>query len=652
MGHAQQYAQCRAHRPGEDPVRHLIQTRWSHLLGYSGVGAVMRADDDLYVIEDIRQWTDRDGRPGGEPLCYVDLLRATLGIEQELRQPPLARELQNGAIDGVCIPALRFPGWTRCPRCGLLHWRPWRRPADPDGEAAEAGADPRCHCEGRPRLHQVAWVVAHAEGGLRELPWHFLAHQEARNGQDCREDRELSYLRLRRDRTDGLRWLLSCDRCGADAWLDPRQRLPGSNARRQPWSNTGSDISSEVPTMIIEVNDARLYFPRVRAALVIPPESRIRRDGVLALLYANRGHRDQLDQTRSPLGLRGLLRRLADEYRCPVAEVEDAWREIQAGWPLYGQAVTPGGLLAKEFQALTEEIPDLADGEDFVPRHQTQAWRHLGLTLGQPQPVVLAAVSQLVAVSRLREVRVFTGFSRIAQNFDDGLRPTSAQDTAAGEAEGRLVPPDLEGRLDWLPAIELYGEGIFFTLDEAMLQEWAQQPGILARTADLQARFERTGRRFPDAPVMPLAPRFILLHTLAHLLIRQLETQAGYPAASIRERIYCGEGDQVMAGILVYVAVPDIVGSLGGLAELGEPSRFLPLLGSVFDHADWCSLDPVCSEHEGQGPSQLNLAACHACALVPEPSCQIGNVLLDRTFVRGDLKGEVRPLLAFAATGD
>ena len=103
-----------------------------------------------------------------------------------------------------------------------------------------------------------------------------------------------------------------------------------------------------------------------------------------------------------------------------------------------------------------------------------------------------------------------------------------------------------------------------------------------------------------------------------------------------------------MAGILVYVAVPDIVGSLGGLAELAEPRPFLRLLTSVFDHADWCSLDPVCSEHDGQGPSQLNLAACHACALVPEPSCHSATCCWTATFVRGDLSARIRPLLDFA----
>jgi len=159
---------------------------------------------------------------------------------------------------------------------------------------------------------------------------------------------------------------------------------------------------------------------------------------------------------------------------------------------------------------------------------------------------------------------------------------------------------------------------------------------VIQEHADtFQRRFVATGLRF-DPEVM-VTPRFLLLHTLAHLLIRQLETQAGYPAASLKERIYCTAGKLPMAGILVYVAVPDVVGSLGGLAELAAPDRFLPLLTRVFDHSEWCSLDPVCSEHGGQGPSLLNRAACHACALIPEPSCAYGNVLLDRTFIKGDM---------------
>jgi len=630
-------------------VNRLVVTRWSHLLGYSGVGAIVRADNELFVIKDTRCWTDRDGRPGGELLCYVDLLRKSLGIEQDLRQPPLSRVLRNGVVEGTCIPAQRFPGWMRCPRCGLLYRQPWHRDARsaPDSDAADCL---RCRCTGRPRLQQVAWVVAHPAGGLRDLPWHLLTHRDAQSAQACRADNTHVYLRLRRAAGSGLHWQLSCDRCQATAPLELRQPLPELDPQRQPWdwSKSRSAIETRQPAQILEVNDARLYYPRTRGALVIPPESRIRRDGVLALLYSNRGHRDQLAQTRSALGQRALMRRLADEYRCPVTEVEAAWAEIQTGWPLYDQAVTPGGLISKEFQALTEEIADLADGEDFVPRHQTRGWRNLTLIAEGAETCVWAALDQLVAVTRLREVRVFTGFSRIVQNFDDGLSPSDL-DGLSDKPKTWLVPPDLDGSLDWLPAIELYGEGIFFTLNEATLQRWGRQPDLKIRTDSLQSRFEHIGMRFPEELPSPLTPRFILLHTLAHLLIRQLETQAGYPAASIRERIYCDDGEQPMAGILVYVSIPDSVGSLGGLAELAEPKRFLRLLASVFEHANWCSLDPVCSEHEGQGPGQLNLAACHACALIPEPSCMFGNVLLDRSFVRGDLQGKIQPFLAFTA---
>ena len=118
-------------------------------------------------------------------------------------------------------------------------------------------------------------------------------------------------------------------------------------------------------------------------------------------------------------------------------------------------------------------------------------------------------------------------------------------------------------------------------------------------------------------------------------MIRELDAGAGYPAASLKERIYCATGNEPMAGILIYVAVPDEEGSLGGLMELAKPHRFLRFLTKAFESATWCSLDPVCSEQEGHGPDLLNRAACHACALLPETSCDHENVLLDRVFVNG-----------------
>ena len=188
---------------------------------------------------------------------------------------------------------------------------------------------------------------------------------------------------------------------------------------------------------------------------------------------------------------------------------------------------------------------------------------------------------------------------------------------AGGE---HLTPPDITGQCGWLPALELYGEGVFFTLDEKWLRRWECNTVLKKRADAFVERYHHRDSRIE----VDVSPRFLLCHTLAHVLIRRIEAEAGYPAASLKERIYCKSGKEAMAGVLIYVAVADEEGSLGGLMELARPERFfLRLLTGAFEAADWCSLDPVCSEQEGHGPDLLNRAACHACALVPETSCPV-----------------------------
>jgi len=128
------------------------------------------------------------------------------------------------------------------------------------------------------------------------------------------------------------------------------------------------------------------------------------------------------------------------------------------------------------------------------------------------------------------------------------------------------LPPYIICKSNWLPAIGLYGEGIFFTLDENALQRWEKHPKLVQRAETTKTRYDQALVSVADNDVK-VTPRFLLLHTLAHILIRQLESEAGYPAASLNERIYCRDGKEPMAGILIYVAVPDIAGSLGGVTE-------------------------------------------------------------------------------------
>jgi len=55
-----------------------------------------------------------------------------------------------------------------------------------------------------------------------------------------------------------------------------------------------------------------------------------------------------------------------------------------------------------------------------------------------------------------------------------------------------------------------------------------------------------------------ISPRFILLHTLSHILIEKFIYESGYHSASLRERIYCSTNPNgSMGGILIYTADGD-----------------------------------------------------------------------------------------------
>ena len=123
----------------------------------------------------------------------------------------------------------------------------------------------------------------------------------------------------------------------------------------------------------------------------------------------------------------------------------------------------------------------------------------------------------------------------------------------------------------------------------------------------------------------------VLIHTLAHLFIRQLSLDCGYSSASLRERLYAGPD---MCGLLIYTASADSDGSLGGLVQQGQESRFDATLQALLEGAQWCSSDPLCAEHNPLLTGRLNGASCHACGLVAETSCELSNRLLDRALIR------------------
>jgi hypothetical protein len=244
----------------------------------------------------------------------------------------------------------------------------------------------------------------------------------------------------------------------------------------------------------------------------------------------------------------------------------------------------------------------------------------------------LSAIKNLVAVHRLREVSCLYGFTRFE------AAPTGADgDIEDIQLSVRGAPISRDA--DWLPAIEQFGEGIFIHFDEAVIGQWLQKESTALRNQKLLAGYGHWQKRFAGkAPAYPGTP-YVLLHSISHALMAEIALDCGYPASSLKERVYAlsssrGGGDIDRCGILIYTASAGAQGTLGGLVATAP--RFARILRNALDRQRICSNDPVCADHEPDdrsGDRATHGAACHGCLLIAETSCEMRNLFLDRSLL-------------------
>ena len=232
----------------------------------------------------------------------------------------------------------------------------------------------------------------------------------------------------------------------------------------------------------------------------------------------------------------------------------------------------------------------------------------------------MAAVERVVLVHRLREVTAQVGFTRFEAMSPD----------VEGELQMGVQAASLARETTWLPAVENRGEGLFVQFKKAAIEDWMKLPAVVERGRRLLAGFDTWKAAHPHSARKFPGVQYHLLHTISHLLITAVSLECGYPASSIRERVYSLDSGY---GILLYTGTPDAEGTLGGLIEAGKQIR--KHLPAALDLAKLCSNDPVCAHHEPVGLDDRNLegAACHSCLFVPECSCERFNQFLDRALV-------------------
>jgi hypothetical protein len=513
-----------------------------------------------------------------------------------------------------------------CPRCRLVYRYPKQ-----EGPLTDPALCQQDECKKAAiALSAMPWISICSNGHMDDLPWDFLTHRDQASPvqKTCKVSDRLFY---RQAGKDGSRPEIWCEACGARmslSGLEDRHFLAGVRCHgKQPWYRLGEPC--DVLPVAAGLGDLFIHYSDIESALDIPPDSRLNpRDNLGRKL---RGHADWR-QLQAMYGKHGKSSPVVQAKAGIVARGSGC--DINAVWDhLVAPKIQPGVdhedhapqeaaqvLRTDEYQAFLKQVTDYKEYEQFITHNRSEPWR---AWLNSEAASVMARkqgelISELIAAPRLREVRAFKGFSRVEP-------PHSVT--------ARVIPADLKGESPWLPVGEFFGEGVFFVVDQKRLSRWSTSSAVQKQTEGVRGRFKASPwtRILGDEDAH--LPAFIVLHTLAHLMIGRMSFECGYPSASLRERLYFGVDTPAMTGILIYLAASEPGGSLGGIARLAEPDRFAKLLLSGLNSARWCALDPVCGEHEGRGDHGLNRAACHACCLLPETSCEVGNLLLDRNLV-------------------
>lgn len=572
--------------------------RSSQLISPFGPGSIIEIGDESLILTDPLNW------PKKLDAIKMDRLAKEAGV-WELKKPPVIKKRRGQVTTNNALMATRFPAWMFCPRCRKMN--KWKTGAGKRNQNdIPICPNPKCNDK---VLVPMRFVAACNHGHLQDVPWIFWAHRTTRI---C--ERPDLYFKSNPEKGSGLDALyVECGNpeCGARNSLKElmgKSALKGTHCcDKQPWQY--KDISTRQCAenlQVLQRGASNLYYPIVRSALDIPHEEISHGNSVYnliketsefsALQKAIKNNKEKLINAYSEA--------IADEFGVTQADVIRAATSLEKEQRTF-KIPKDSDLRIAEWEVLSSEDIEAKQTNTFKAR--ICDW------LNTENFGFDKMLRRVVLLDKLREVRAFCGFERISPD-DNIIQPMSSQQPSS-----------------WLPATEVYGEGIFLEFNQDIIANWEYE-----MPKEIQQRMEDFKARQADAAssYLPIPDtKFLILHTLGHLLIRQLSFESGYSSGSLRERIYANENQ---AGLLIYTADGDSEGSLGGLVQQGEANRLFPAILAALETANWCSNDPVCSEMEAQGVMGLNKAACHSCTLISETSCEHNNLLLDRKFLIGD----------------
>lgn len=611
-----------------DPITHSVR-RGQVVLQY-GVGAMIDFPSQVLMTALPEKWIKPDA-------IHDERLEKLLGVKKFIMP----------SDDG--IPFVRFPQWYFCPKC--RRFKPiteWQADRISKYSHKNDDKDPymirRLVCsECRQELVPTRIVSVCEHGHIDDFPWVKWVHRKCRFGEKeiCSSPKLL--FKTGSSASSGLEGVeVECRTCGAKASLEGAfsktvfEELSKSSQKdisfqctgNHPWKHS-KESCFEYPRAM-QRGAASVYFPRSISSLVIPPYS----SHLNGKIEDSDTFRkvcdiimDGIDDYSSDIEKNDFILKKIEKYLQSISdeihEDKDAIKEILKRKLLIQKEEVKIDIeleyKAEEYKALTGKISTENFEEDEFKRESVDIDSY-----GIP------GVKSIALINKVKEVCALIGYSRI--------QPTHGMSKKDDE---RFVSIK-EDNSDFYPAVASKGEGIFIEFDKKTLDEFFNSNGVfIERSRTLEEKYNSSlyGQNNPKK----IDSTFLFIHTIAHILIKELSFNCGYPTASIRERLYYGEAEgENMCGVFLYTTGGDSEGTLGGLVRQGRSDCLPNVFKRALKSAKFCANDPVCSFSSGQGMEALNLAACHTCTLLPETCCEYSNVLLDRTVLIGNMYDTIK----------
>lgn len=552
----------------------LGEIRPNQLITTFGPGAIVDAVKDSVTVLDINYWKEKgkkiiDGR-----------LASYLGVD--------CFYMPRTSFRGD-VPVITFPYMHVCSnvRCGRVFDA--RENFDLDKYLKYGVTCPDCHRQAYPSR----FITICENGHMNDFPWSWWVHH---GKTDCKG--KLRMYSTGNTSTLADMWL-ECTECGAKRSMSGATQRENFNeltcSGHHPFRPNHKNEKCDKKVIPSQRGASNVYFPVSRSAISIPPWI----NPLYNLIDEHLRDIELLEQVMGDDGITKVYELYFSNFE--REEFDEALKRRKDNITEFTQ------IKQMEYDAITHHAdPVYASNKKHFKAEEEVVPAYLKKYF-----------TRIIRITRLREVKVLLGFTRVDAPDPDADNQPNVVYLNKGKSE------------KWLPAAETHGEGVFIEFNKHTIDEWLKEQSM----SKLSDKYAECYREFCNSKGWTISvlrdARYVLMHTFAHLLIKQMSMSSGYSSSAIRERIYFGDK---MTGILLYTGSSDKEGSLGGLVELGTVKNLNTIMRDAFQEALLCTNDPECLNNIPAG-NNSNGAACHSCCMVSETACENGNRMLDRGLV-------------------